>query len=243
MSNATNEADGSLMKQMAILEDMYAPEDLHPDLVPYLSESDLLSFQILCHPLVYSVPYMAATNKQINRRYAYLTGAVEKALRINDIEQYVFMHERPYRLQAFISAHCMDNKQYWSILGVVWRDSENIYQNAADWAKLWRSKRSDRSSCMEENDHETLDKLPDTFAVYRGFQHNDSRNGMSWTLDRDQAIWFAKRGGCYHSAARLAAGTVNKKDVLAYFGTRSEQEIIVIGKKVMDVTISKLEKF
>ena len=48
-------------------ESMFAPAELHPDLVPYLTRSE--SFEMLRHPLVFGVPY----TPQMNNHYSSCT--------------------------------------------------------------------------------------------------------------------------------------------------------------------------
>ena len=58
--------------------------------------------------------------------------------------------------------------------------------------------------------------------------------GLSWTQDREQAIWFAKRFHAVHGErGKVIEGICKKADVLAYFAGRDEQEIVVDPEKVM----------
>ena len=65
----------------------------------------------------------------------------------------------------------------------------------------------------------------------RGYNHYNSK-GWSWTLSPTRATWFAKRliGMEGDHSARVATATVNKKDIIAYYNARNEQEIIVNPK-------------
>jgi hypothetical protein len=61
-------------------------------------------------------------------------------------------------------------------------------------------------------------------------------NGWVWSLNRDKAIWFAKRCAEAKGATpRLATGTVAKPQVIAYFSGRDEDEIVVDPKRVRNV--------
>jgi hypothetical protein len=65
-----------------------------------------------------------------------------------------------------------------------------------------------------------------------------SIRGLSWTLDRDKAIWFAKRFSMLpRLTPRLVEGFVHKRHVLAYFGGRKEKEIVSMHVDVRGVTV------
>jgi hypothetical protein len=84
-----------------------------------------------------------------------------------------------------------------------------------------------------------LQSLPDTVKVWRGIRHRKSFNGLSWTLDRDKAVWFANRLRNGRQKSLLIEGEVNKKDVLAYFAGRDESEIVSMDVRIVrekDVT-------
>jgi hypothetical protein len=87
----------------AKVEDLFADlikatgEPLHSDLLPYL-EDGVLGKQ-LRHPLVYQVPLWA--NGHANAYYLQKKKAVAEALENKNYNSYVYLHERPYRLQAF----------------------------------------------------------------------------------------------------------------------------------------------
>jgi hypothetical protein len=49
------------------------------------------------------------------------------------------------------------------------------------------------------------------------------RLGVSWSLDVERALFFSKRSG----GGPVYAAEVDSEDVLAYFTTRNEAEVIV----------------
>jgi hypothetical protein len=69
--------------------------------------------------------------------------------------------------------------------------------------------------------------------VYRGFIGQRGK-GLSWTTDREKAVWFAERFACLEELGRprLVSGHAVKKDVLAYFTRREEAEIVIDPTKV-----------
>ena len=64
-------------QKIKVLDDMFGPEDLHVDLVPYLTEGRI--GRVLSHPLMVHVLYNEVSNKMINQGYLYKKEAVAKA--------------------------------------------------------------------------------------------------------------------------------------------------------------------
>lgn len=94
---------------------------------------------------------------------------------------------------------------------------------AARWFRL-----ADKKSLMYDDEYETYTNLPESFIVYRGVTPGRNPNGMSWTREHDKAEWFSNRFG----EGYVLKGTVNKKDVLAFFSRRGEEEIVIEAKNV-----------
>lgn len=85
----------------------------------------------------------------------------------------------------------------------------------------------DRRDIMTPQDRAALDAMPDTLTIYRGCGDEETRGGrygLSWTDNRAIAEFFAFR---YNDQGRaVVQTTVNRSDVLAYFSTRGESELI-----------------
>ncbi len=64
-----------------------------------------------------------------------------------------------------------------------------------------------------------------TWTVYRGVRDPD-HCGMSWTLDRDRAMWFARRSNP-HELGYLLTAVVDLIDVMEYTDERKEAEVIL----------------
>lgn len=202
-------------------------EDLHEDLVPWVEEGPL--GPALKHPLVYQV--LALNNGLANRIYADKLEALERCERESDGYNYVFLHERPYRLNAFVKAMTMDLfDDPWPTLGTVWIDSENIWENGDVWRMLLTAHPDGPRSMMDDRDRAAYDALPDVITVYRGASRGQNESGLSWTLDRFRAEWFATRLGA--SDPVLIRGSVTKEYVIAHFLGRGEDEIVVLPEDV-----------
>lgn len=209
------------------------PEDLHPDLEPWISESDFMG-TVLKHPLVFSVPYHPMMNGQLNKQYAYKAQAIMEARETKNWNTYVYLHERPFRCDAFVRIlRELDDEAYWSLLGDIWTDCENIYQNLQEWRQLLTADIPSPEHMMSEEDRAAFLELPETLTIYRGYAHPDGLDGMSWTLDRERGEFFARRAVWRGSVGdKLAKGTCRRADVLAYHTERGESEIVVFPEHV-----------
>jgi hypothetical protein len=82
--------------------------------------------------------------------------------------------------------------------------------------------------------------LEGELTIYRGTFGDDPRGGLSWTLDRKHAEWFAQRGARGvprdRSEQTVWRATVDASSILGYFTGRGEAEVIVAPKTLRDVT-------
>jgi hypothetical protein len=192
-----------------------AKEPLDPELQDWLEDSPF--GRCIKHPLVYQVPMYAAG--MANRQLAHKREALSRALADDDWHSYVFLHERPYRLQALIALHerGVDPEAFEKLAVSVWSDSENIWQNHDEWRQVfeWTGSGFD------------LDELPrEELTVYRGAQEDLNEEGFSWTLDRDLAEWFARRLPRDDHPAVVITGKVHRDYVIAHVTSRGENEIV-----------------
>lgn len=228
------------------------PEELHPDLQHYLEEAGVFG-PCIKHPLVFSIVHHPCLNAHVNKMLAGKKRAVAAAIENRDWEQFMWLHERPYRLDALleVTRHLdpeQDGKEFWQLAGHVWIDSENIHQNFAAWYDIFDNVLgfSDKPYFMSEDDRETM-ALPankggmnQQITVYRGFSEDGAEDGFSWTLHEDVAVWFAKRFQRPESVARVAKGTLAKRDVIALMTGRGEMEVVAFPHDVMGVEIKEV---
>lgn len=188
--------------------------------------------QQIHHPLVIEPIYAPMMNARLNVLYAEKRKAVFEALYNGEYARAVFLHERPYRLGKlldFRGAFDMGDA-FWRLVGDVWTDSENIWQDFDDWTEVMSEAASRREQVMSEADREAYAELPDTLTVYRGYDASEGNpEGLSWTLNRRKAEWFGSRFG---GDCRLASGTMSKLDVIAHFVGRGEAEIVTLPQNV-----------
>ena len=218
--------------------DFIGDEELDPDLKYYINDSN--GFPVLQHPLVYAVPYMPQLNNMYNRQYLAKKEQLANALDTGDWDGYVYLHERPYRLDALLEiSDDVDDATFWSLLSGIWTDSENIRQNQEIWNEIFDSGRDGMENMMKDEERDALAALPKKIKIYQGHT-GDRDDGWSWTTDEKVALWFALRFSKMEgSEAQVTEATVDKDNVLAYLLGRGESEILTSPEDVViDVTES-----
>ena len=210
------------------LEDLMrdANEPLDKDLEDFVEFNNEMGMPIVRHPLIMWIgPMMPGI---INKQYRQKLDAVARAREERNWQSYIYLHERPYRLDAFMDvADDMSDNHYWENLADIWIDSENIWQNKDLWKSALSSKRPGKSNMMQQDELDELDALPDKIKIYRGYIKGKNQNGFSWTTDKDKAAWFSNRLARSNEKPLVAEATVSKKDVVAYFTRRGESEVVL----------------
>lgn len=197
------------------------------------------------HPLVNFICYSPEYDDQLNEQLRAKKEAMERAVAQRDWERCIWLHERPWRIDALRKlASGLSDEEYFRLLGRVWTDNESLWQ----YRRLLRGLLSphgrslEARRCMMENEElEVVDSLPDQVVIYRGCGRGN-RLGWSWTLDRKQAEWFALRftmldGGRFGSL--VLVGECQRSSVVAYFSGRNESEVVIDPR---DVTIRETIK-
>lgn len=210
-------------------------DELQKYLYPSVMGGDI---KMIHHPLMIEIAVMPQFCAMLNKRFELIKEAAQQAWDHRDFQTYVFRHERPYRLQAFEKcAGELSPSEYWELLASIWTDSENIWENKGLWRKLWTAKLPDKESAMDQDELDRLASLPQELTIYRGSNRSTNQKGLSWTLSRDKAKWFANR---FHSNGRrrtICIATVDKKNVHALFLGRNEEEIVTSRARTIGVEI------
>jgi len=196
-------------------------ETLHDNLLDYFDDD----FRKVDHPLIPSVTVSGAEHaSELNEQYERKAILAEQALRDRDWSGYIQLHERPHRLDAFTYVvDELDDQSYWECLAEVWIDTEFPWQNQPRWSEYWNSKRPAKEFAMSPEEREVLKGLPHVFTIYRGVGKNGNSSGLSWTLSREKAVFFAHR----FRGDQLLTATAKRDDVHAYLNGRNEQEIVI----------------
>jgi len=146
----------------------------------------------------------------------------------HDVDAYVFIHDRPFRFSALLDAKEWALKDDWfACAGSVWIDCEGPGKNA----EVWRTEvftLPDSLLTMTERDLLHYHSLETPVTVYRGATSRyHAKNGLSWTLDKDRAIWFAKRFSKLGHCRWLAEVKVDRAHISSMFFGRGESEVIL----------------
>ncbi len=160
---------------------------------------------------------------------------------------YLWLFDSEERLQGFLAIEpLLRDDEYWRCLRMVWIMTELTLKNKSLWVGLLKSTRTNSYLLMTNNEREQLSAMPPMLDVHRGFSHMGGKNGLSWTLDVEEARFFA----CYASSPRrryfgadrcdgafVVSGRCRKTDVIAYLTGRDETDIIIPGSEVFSKTV------
>jgi len=136
--------------------------ELHPELKGSLEHSRS-GLTFIRHPLLVGiyVPELAAT---MNKTLEVKKEACEEALRDEDYEQYIWLHERPYRAEAFARVEqYLPRETARIMLRAVWVDAENPGINRGFFLKRFKYHR-------EKDAYGKVEKaVGGVFKLYRGY--------------------------------------------------------------------------
>ena len=206
--------------------------ELHDDLKACIENQS--SGKSIHHPLLIAFPFCTDwySTMSYNLRYEIKRLQMKEAIRTKDIKEYIFLHERPYRVYALLHAYLHwwnpEEVEWWEIVRDVWIDSENIYQNIAPWKSILTEQFSCHHLMMDDNEKKFFEELPAKINIYRG---GLSDKGFSWTLDKEKAKWFSNRFKFLHPEMKVFEKKIDKQDALAYLDGRGEAEIIYIPEE------------
>jgi hypothetical protein len=219
--------------------------ELHRDLVPYLAESEVLG-EVLKAPLVFMVPYLPEMARLANEMYRTKTEGIHRAAAERNWHKIVWLHEKPYRLRAFLSIReRLSDQGYWEALGSIWIETENLHDDQEQWLGALTAQRPGRARwLMDDADRATLAELGQDVTVYRGFARPGSYRAPSWSLSRSRAEWFANRAALTSPDRRgyLATTRLPKSWVLAYTNGRGEREIILDPATLQAVRVTAISQ-
>lgn len=157
-------------------------------------------------------------------------------------------HHRPHIAWAFFQL-CrpgyLTRRQFGRVLGSVYTDGHVFGPFLPAGYKprevVQMFELADPRDVMGPGEFEVFASLPDTISIFRGTAGQTSKSvryDMSWTRDRSVAVKFAR----WHKVdqrepGQVWAGLVKRSDVLAYFGDRNEDEIVVRPGRVYAVRV------
>lgn len=227
-------------------------EPLDPELAEYLEDSaGLTGWRMIRHPLVYAVPYDPTMAGLLNRQLRAKTEAMESALQSGQVHHAIWLHERAWRLDAFLRlsvgidptasspAECpslweLDEDQVEVAMNI-WTDSENITSYRHWWEALWAPESPHRRTHPDGTREVLTDDegarlffgLPDEFTVFKGGDPS-GESFLSWTLDYETAEFFARRVSGNEKPRKVISRRLKKSQVFAMLGDRGEQEVLAL---------------
>lgn len=122
---------------------------------------------------------------------------------------------------------------YWYALKETYSTCDNLYGFKDNIKQAFSSEEPSREKLMSKKEQKYLSTLPENLTIYRGMTVQEFESGdfgVSWTLSKDVAEFFAYTYGRNHATAHLPKMVhelqVKKSDIVAYFSERKEFEVI-----------------
>jgi hypothetical protein len=221
--------------------EMMQREDPLPHTLHSYIDSTIPGIPYLKHPL-FAGPIDTQRAALATWMIAYREQLIAAAVAEKNWYKVVFLHEKLFLHDAFREYEAsFDDQSYWMILGKIWTQQEQLWPNRKWFLQVFNSPRPERDHLMSPEEHDVFGALPDMFQIYRGFIGKRGE-GLSWSLDRAKAEWFARRFSILTELGepRLMLGVVSKKDVLAYFDERAEKEIVVDPANVRSMKVESV---
>lgn len=137
-----------------------------------------------------------------------------------------------FRVRVLLDiAPALTDRDYWRAVAEAWQDSDRNGASPRIWRDLFSARRPERAALMTAAERAQLAALPDRVEVHRGVNRFNRRfNGLSWTLDREQAEWFARRG--IIGPSHVITGRVKRERIIALLQTRQESEVLIFPRYV-----------
>ena len=199
------------------------------DSIPY----SVGKFGIAQHPLFNSFGTVDCVTRElvvispdnIDRLKQQRYDQIRKCFEMKDgLFGFFLQFHKPYRIPILmIIKDSISKKQFSQSLAELWMDTEFPHQNGVSvMVNLFEL--ADKKDLMSSKEKIFLMKLPKEITVYRGLQRGAKLRGLSWTLNKDKAKWFAKR---FDRQGKVYSAKIEKRKVFAYFNGREEEEIVL----------------
>ncbi len=120
----------------------------------------------------------------------------------------------------------------------IWTMQENFYRCGMSKEKLIKMMKIAEKLPLFQSDIDDLSD-EDTVTIYRGVKVNNYR-GLSWTVDKSVAEWFARRFRHDGDKCYVFTGIINKKDILALFNSRNEKEVVCDYRKIKNILCEEI---
>ena len=162
--------------------------------------------------------------------YIIWRNQIFKAIDKSDINRISYLINKPFLLTWFkFINYYLSEKDYAELLSYIWvtQENPNCDVNVSINEVIQFFKKANKKLLMNKEDYSIYNNLPKEFEVYRGVSPGRNLNGISYTTNRKKAEWFMHRFEKENKKGKLLKATIKKENVLAYFNTRDEEEIVV----------------
>lgn len=204
-----------------------------------------LDFNMASHPFTNSI-YACSKTRILNLTNPEDYNEWEDKLfnlidRTESVIKLFFLLNKPYLLTAlkFVKPY-LSLADFSNILSYAWTSSENpnkdVNVNINTLIKWF--KEADKLSLMDKEEYITYQNLPNELVLYRGISTKSNPKGISWTRNLETAKWFANRFSASNNY--ILKAKVTKKDILCYFNSRNEDEVIINTKNIKVEKIREL---
>ena len=126
--------------------------------------------------------------------------------------------------------HSFTREDIAKAFGYAWSITEFLYPYKSSLKLIMSATENYRQHFMDEEEYEVYKSLPNKIRIYRGAS---DRSGLSWTLSKEKAEWFAERNEYWtrslnnNTKQQVFTREISKKKVYAYLNGRKEEEIII----------------
>ena len=134
-----------------------------------------------------------------------------------------------------VHGHELPDEEYWPQIRDAWHLYKHPEMHHSYFNKLFFAGRPNREKyIMTPNAKELYDSLPDVVTVYRGCWEG-CEDGLSYSLRKDVATYFAFRGIGFPGGHRIITAEVKKKDIIMVLDADLEQEVLASKVKILDI--------
>lgn len=169
----------------------------------------------------------------INKAREYIRDAISH---IKNYSEFFFIINKPYYPLFFSKTEkYLSTKDFGESLTYLWKNVEfpNIDSEVSTDQFVKYFRQAKKSYLMDEEDLEIYNNLPDEVIIYRGINEYGNVEALSWTLDEEQAKWFATRWDQFGCEGTVYKAKIRKTDILACFD--SEQEVVIDYTKIYEL--------
>ena len=198
-----------------------------------------LEIGIVQHPFIENI-YMGIVNNhdkieiiditQNENQIKYRSFLFQNIMNAPDVAR-VYMYVRsPWKLTwlMFVKDY-MNEKDFAEYLADSWMSEENPNAdvNVPIETSIKWFKEANKQYLMNAKEFQTWNSFSDSFYIYRGVSVGRVPLGLSWTRDKEKAEWFQHRFDNNDDTGFLQKVLINKENVLAYFNSRGEEEVVI----------------